>query len=103
MVFIKQRGRDPKDKLYCELGKLLDILARERDIRGPYAIAEYLKDSNAYNTSGQAISKYMYGHSWPKPSFITVFAEAFELSRQERSELAWTYAYGSRPRNEGFS
>ena len=42
------------------------------------------------------MSKYMYGETLPKPKFIEAFAEAFELTGQERVELAWAYAYGSR-------
>src|SRR3712207_411125 len=64
-----------KSKPYCELGKLLDNLARDRAVRGPYNIAAYLKDAADYEVSGQAISKYLYGHSQPKQEFVGVFAE----------------------------
>ena len=84
-----------KSKPYCELGKLLDNLARDRAVRGPYNIAAYLKDAADYEVSGQSISKYLYGHSQPKQEFVGVFADAFRLTPQERVELAWRYAYGS--------
>jgi hypothetical protein len=84
-----------KSKPYCELGKLLDNLARDRDVRGPYNIAAYLKDAADYEVSGQTISKYLYGHSQPKQEFVGVFADAFRLTPQERAKLAWCYAYGS--------
>jgi hypothetical protein len=29
--------------------------------------------------------------------FIEAFCDAFELTQQERSELAWTYTYGDLP------
>ena len=29
---------------YSRLGKVMDRLARERDIRGPYRLADYLRD-----------------------------------------------------------
>ncbi len=84
-----------KSKPYCELGKLLDNLARDRAVRGPYNIAAYLKDAADYEVSGQAISKYLYGHSQPKQEFVRVFADAFRLTPQERAELAWGYTYSS--------
>jgi hypothetical protein len=84
-----------KSKPYCELGKLLDNLARDRAVRGPYNIAAYLKVAADYEVSGQVISKFLYGHSRPKQEFMGVFAEAFRLTPQERAELAWGYAYGS--------
>lgn len=89
-------GTKTKNKPYCELGKLLDALARERDVRGPYNIAYHLEEIVGYEVSGQGMSKYMYGESLPKRQFIEAFAEAFELTPQERVELAWAYAYGSR-------
>jgi hypothetical protein len=88
---IRVKGRT---KPYCELGKLLDILARSRDVRGPYQIAQHLEYANGYEVSGQAVSKYLYGNIGPKRAFVEAFADAFGLSEQERFELAWTYAYG---------
>lgn len=32
-------GTNAKNRPYCELGKMLDTLARERNVRGPYNIA----------------------------------------------------------------
>lgn len=89
-----------KDKPYCELGKMLDDLARERNVRGPYNIASHVQSVARYEASGQAVSQYMYGRSFPKSEFIQAFAEAFELTAQERGRLAWVYAYDSRPEHE---
>ena len=89
-----------RDKPYSELGKMLDDLARQRDVRGPYNIAHYLQDVTGYEVSGQVLSKYLYGENVPKPEFVRAFAEAFELSPQERGKLAWVYTYGSRPESE---
>ncbi len=88
----EERG---KSEPYSELGKLLDALTRSRDVRGPYNIAYYLKDVAGYEVSGQAVSKYLYGEYLPKQAFIEAFADTFELTPQERRELAWVYAYGS--------
>ncbi len=92
-----------KDKPYCELGKILDYLARERDIRGPYNIASYVQSVTGYEASGQTVSQYMYGKSFPKSEFTQAFAKAFELTPQERGKLAWVYAYDSRPEQERLS
>jgi hypothetical protein len=85
-----------KNKPYCELGKLMDALARERNVRGPYNIAHFLKDAIGYEVSGQAVSEYLYGEYLPNRGFIGAFVEAFELVPRERVELAWVYTYGSR-------
>jgi hypothetical protein len=95
-----ERGLNLKTKPYSELGKLLDALARERDIRGPYEISRNLQGVIDYEITGQALSKYLYGKSSPRPAFIKAFAEAFKLTSQERAVLAWTYAYGSKPQDE---
>lgn len=84
-------------KPYSELGKLLDSLARRQNARGPYNIARYVDKATGYAVSGQAVSKYLYGKSLPKQEFIEAFANAFALTPQERSELAWVYTYGSQP------
>ncbi len=39
----------------------------------------------------------MYGKSSPKREFMKEFAEAFQLTLQERGELALVYAYDFRP------
>ena len=95
-----ERGLNLKTKPYSELGKLLDALARERDIRGPYEMSRSLQRVTGYEITGQALSKYLYGKSSPRPAFVKAFAEAFKLASQESAVLAWTYAYGSRPQYE---
>ena len=89
-------GTSGKSRPYCELGKVLDALARERDVRGPYNIAHQVQDTTGFEVSGQALSKYMYGEYLPKREFIKAFTDAFELTSYERAELAWLYTYGSR-------
>jgi hypothetical protein len=96
----KEEAMNAKDKPYCELGKMLDDLARERDVRGPYNIAQYVQSLTGYEVSGQMVSQYMYGRSFPKREFIKAFAEAFELTPQARGRLAWVYAFDSRPEHE---
>jgi hypothetical protein len=89
-----------KDKSYSELGRILDDLARDRDVRGPYNIAHQLQSLTGYEASGQVVSQYLYGRFSPKREFIAAFAKAFELTPQERGKLAWVYAYDSRPEHE---
>src|SRR3712207_6016681 len=91
---MKSSGRH---KPYSELGKVLDSLARSRLIRGPYNIAWQIKEITGHRISGQMVSKYLYGQSLPKRAFIEAFCDTFELTQQEKSELAWTYTYGYRP------
>ena len=84
-----------RENSYCELGKELDALARSRNVRGPYSMARYLNATNGYECSGQVISRYLYGKSVPKRAFLEAFADAFDITEQERMALAWVYTYGS--------
>lgn len=89
-------GTSGKRRQYSELGKMLDALARNRDVRGPYNIAYHVREATGFEVSGQAVSKYLYGESVPKRPFIKAFTDAFELTSYERAELAWLYTYGPR-------
>lgn len=60
-------GTNSGNKPYCELGKLLDAVARERDVRGPYNIAYHLEEVVGYAVIGQGMSKYMTGSTCPGP------------------------------------
>ncbi len=86
------RGRSEP---YSALGKVMDELARSRNVRGPYNIAHYLEDATGHRVSGQAVSKYLRGENFPRHEFVKAFAAAFELTTQEQEELAWVYTYGS--------
>jgi hypothetical protein len=91
---------DNTHKPYCKLGKMLDDLARERNVRGPYNIANHVENVTGHEVSGQVLSKYLYGEYVPKREFVRAFAEAFKLTPRERNELAWVYTYDSRPNQE---
>lgn len=84
-------------KPYCHLGELLDGMARKRSVRGPYNIAQRVTSATDHKVTGQAVSRYFYGDSWPKPAFVSSFAKAFDLTRDERDALAWAYTYGPFP------
>jgi hypothetical protein len=94
---------DNTHKPYCDLGKMLDDLARERGVRGPYNIANHVENVTGHEVSGQLLSKYLYGEYVPKREFVRVFAEAFKLTARERSELAWVYTYDSQPKQESLA
>ena len=89
------------DKPYGELGKLMDSMARTHDVRGPYNIARRVTAATGYKVTGQAVSRYFYGDSWPRPAFVSAFAEAIGLTREERDALAWLYTYGPNPNHGG--
>jgi hypothetical protein len=89
------------DKPYGELGKLMDSMARAHDVRGPYNIAQRVTAATGYKVTGQAVSRYFYGDSWPRPGFVSAFADAIGLTRDERDTLAWLYTYGPNPNNGG--
>lgn len=72
-------------------------MARKRNVRGPYNIAQRVNSTTDHRVTGQAVSRYFYGESWPKPAFAKAFAKAFDLTRDERDVLAWTYTYGPFP------
>ena len=70
-------GTNAKNRPYCGLGKMLDALARDRDVRGPYNIAHQLQNAAGFEVSGQAVSKYLYEEYLPKREFIKAFPEGF--------------------------
>jgi hypothetical protein len=83
------------DKPYTHLGKVLDAMARKRDVRGPYAIAKQVEKVSGHRVTGQAISRYFHDGVQPKPAFMNAFATAFDLTEEECDKLAWSYTYGS--------
>src|SRR3954447_4786780 len=85
---------DSMNKPYSKLGELLDTIAREHNVRGPYAVAKRVTDTNGSQISGQGVSRLFYGENYPELSFIAAFAQDFELSIEERDRLAWLYTYG---------
>src|SRR4051794_27416302 len=82
------------DEPYSELGKTLDALARKGNVRGPYSMAKRVTNTTGYRVSGQAVSGHLYGARYPRPSFMSAFAQAFELNIEERDKLARIYTYG---------
>ena len=87
---------------YSALGEVIDELARKRNVRGPYPIANYMKSRLGEAPTGAAVSKWMYGDSRPTHENMQRFADAFELSKTERITLSFAYTYGQQPPEEAY-
>ena len=79
---------------YSAFGEVLDELARKRHVRGPYGIASHMKVRFPEAPSGVAVGKWMYGDASPTPENVRRFADAFELSKEERITLTFAFTYG---------
>jgi hypothetical protein len=54
----------------------MDELARDRRVRGPYRIANYMKARFDDAPSGVSVAKWMYGDTVPRPEHVEMFSEA---------------------------
>ena len=80
---------------YTPLGRFMFDLALEKaDAEGPYNIANYMTTALGRKVAGPSVSEYFRGTYGPPSHFMSDFAEAFELTEEERGRLAWAYAYG---------
>jgi hypothetical protein len=81
---------------YTELGTVLDELARARNVRGPHRIARYIQDKMGEGIGGSAWQQIFVGSTkTPERKNIQLFADAFDLTPEERARLAWAYTYGA--------
>jgi hypothetical protein len=79
---------------YSPLGYKIDELARKRNIRGPYQIARRVVGrTGGEGPTGSAWSQILYGRTHPQPLTMLQFAKAFNLSEEERLELATPYTF----------
>lgn len=78
---------------YSELGQVLDELARKRNVRGPYRVANYIREVTGEGPGGTAWSQFFNGTARPKRSNIALFARAFDLTEDERALLADVYTF----------
>jgi len=76
------------------LGKRLDELARSRDVRGPKAIAEYVRAKTGEGPGCSAWGQILYGEITPSKDTVRLFAEAFELNAEQATSLAVLYVFG---------
>jgi hypothetical protein len=86
---------------YSAFGEVLDELARKRNVRGPYLIANYMKARLGEAPTGAAVGKWMYGVASPTRENLQRFADAFELSKRERITLSFAFTYGQKPPEDG--
>lgn len=81
-------------KPYSDLGKVMDALARKRDVRGPYNVGKFVREKTGTGPrSGSAWSQIFYGESHPQPKTMRAFTEAFELTDEEVGALARAYMF----------
>jgi hypothetical protein len=78
---------------YSPIGEVMDRIARERHIRGPYNVGRYVQEKMGEGPSGSAWSEYFRGESRPKPTVLELFRDAFSLTEKEEDELARAYAF----------
>lgn len=90
---------------YTELGNVLDELARQRNVRGPYNVANYIREKMGHGPNGSAWSQIFRGVTkHPERENMLLFTLAFELTAEERRRLANAYLFlglGDRPTPRG--
>jgi hypothetical protein len=82
---------------FSELGRLVDQLARSRDVQGLKVISEHVWEKTGGGPGRSAWGKVLFGDITPTPNTMRLFWEAFELDEEEATVLAWVYAYGEEP------
>ncbi len=80
-------------KPYSELGKLLDTLARERDVRGAQALAAFVRARPVAGPGRSGWGQILYGDITPTTKTMALFASAFELTEKERERVAMLYTF----------
>lgn len=92
----KRTGREAQRILAKELRRL----AFERDIEGPYKIADYIREWAEKNDWPEklperaTIADYMSGRKGsPSAEFIELFTAAFALTAREETDLAWANTF----------
>ncbi len=78
---------------YGKLGVALDAIARERNVRGPYRVAAFIRERTGGGPRGSHWSQVFYGEKYPSPQVMKRFVQAFELSESEVERLASVYLY----------
>lgn len=78
---------------YSKLGKVIDDIARARNLRGAKAISERVKERMGRGPGRSAWQQILYGDSWPQPTTITLFKNAMDLTYEEEVTLAREYAF----------
>ena len=82
---------------YCDLGKLLAVMALKRSACDPFAVAQRIVEATDHAFDPEEVLDYLEGARCPNPRFIPAFAEAFSLTTEERKRLAWVYTFSELP------
>ena len=91
-------GRD-KNEAQRIIGKSLRRFAFERDIEGPYVIADRIigwAKENGWEgpvPHRTTIADYFRGKAFPNREFIALYTEAMGLTASEERELAFVFTY----------
>lgn len=78
---------------YSVLGAALDRMARDRHVRGPRAIARHVEEKTGEGPGYSAWSQTLYGDTSPREYNLQLFAEAFDLTHDERVEVALKHLF----------
>lgn len=83
---------------YGPLGELMDEIAYPKArVRGPYNVANYIREVAGEGPCGSSFSVYYSGLSDPSRKTMRLFRKVFECTPQQSAALAWTRAYGEPP------
>ncbi len=84
---------EPEPVFYGIFGETMKRIASKRGIRGPYKVSAYIRAKTGGGPKGPSWSDYYYGKSDPTAETMERIAKAFELTVEEKKELAYVHAY----------
>jgi len=80
------------------LGRVLDEMASRRGVRGPYSVADHVRQETGKGPSGSAWSQIFSGETRrPRQDAMIAFIKAFKLSPEELQRLAHVFTYNTEP------
>lgn len=71
----------------------MDEIARRRNVRGPYNLAEYIEERTGESPGGSHWSQVLYGKKDVSPKAMKRFALAMDLTKEEEEKLATAYLF----------
>jgi hypothetical protein len=72
---------------FSELGRLVDQLARSRDVQGPKAISEHVREKTGGGPGRSAWGKVLFGDITPTPNTMRLFGKPSSSTRRKRRRL----------------
>lgn len=90
-----ERSEVTEGKPYAPLGEVMDQIARQPQysIRGPYRVADFVKEKTGKGPARNTWSDYFYGKSSPSPDTMRAFSDAFECNERQVMALAYARAF----------